>query len=253
MELAQLKQSVDGRRQVIWHDLECGRYEADLPLWRRLADEVDTGEEILEVGAGTGRVALDLAARGHRVTALDNDRLLLAALEERAEELPVRTVCADARDFELAPREFALCLVAMQTLQLLGGERGRGLFFRAARRHLRPGAKLACAVATGLESFDCVAEGLRPVPEIARVGSELYCSEAVRVSSSARHTRIERERIVAKPGGIRERERHAIDLDSIQPSALEREARAVGLEPIRLEEIPATSDYAASVALTFRA
>ena len=27
--------------EVIWHDLECGRYEQDLPLWLRLAAEVE--------------------------------------------------------------------------------------------------------------------------------------------------------------------------------------------------------------------
>ena len=53
---------------VIWHDVECGRYAADLPLWRGLADEASG--PVLDVGAGTGRVAIDLARRGHEVTAL---------------------------------------------------------------------------------------------------------------------------------------------------------------------------------------
>ena len=37
---------------MIWHDVECGRYDADLPLWRELAD--DAAEGVLDVGAGTG-------------------------------------------------------------------------------------------------------------------------------------------------------------------------------------------------------
>ena len=52
---------------VIWHDLECGGYVEDLTLWQSLADE--QGDPVLDVGAGTGRVALALARRGHRVTA----------------------------------------------------------------------------------------------------------------------------------------------------------------------------------------
>ncbi len=67
---------------VIWHDLECGGYVADLPLWRELARE--RGGPILDVGAGTGRVALDLARNGHEVTALDRDPELLDALRRRA-------------------------------------------------------------------------------------------------------------------------------------------------------------------------
>jgi 2-polyprenyl-3-methyl-5-hydroxy-6-metoxy-1,4-benzoquinol methylase len=56
---------------VMWHDVECGTYTADLPLWRRLARE--TGGRVLDIGAGTGRVALDLTRAGARVTALDLD------------------------------------------------------------------------------------------------------------------------------------------------------------------------------------
>ena len=44
---------------VVWHDVECGRYDADLPLWHELAAQADHG--VLDVGAGTGRVALKLA------------------------------------------------------------------------------------------------------------------------------------------------------------------------------------------------
>jgi len=57
-----------GSAAVIWHDVECGGYEGDLALWRELAA---AGGPILDLGCGTGRVALDLARRGHRVHGLD--------------------------------------------------------------------------------------------------------------------------------------------------------------------------------------
>ena len=63
---------------VIWHDLECGGYGAELPLWREPA--AAEGGPVLDVGAGTGRVALDLARRGVEVHALDLDRALDAAI-----------------------------------------------------------------------------------------------------------------------------------------------------------------------------
>ena len=82
---------------VIWHDVEHGSYDADLPLWRQLADA--TGGPILDLGAGTGRVSVDLAAQGHDVVALDSDPELLAELSER--EPSVSTVHADAREFSV--------------------------------------------------------------------------------------------------------------------------------------------------------
>ena len=63
---------------VTWHDVEHGSYDADLPLWRQLADA--TGGPVLDLGAGTGRVSVDLAAQGHDVVALDSDPELLAEL-----------------------------------------------------------------------------------------------------------------------------------------------------------------------------
>ena len=63
---------------VVWHDVECGGYDADISLWIALAK--DAPEGVLDVGAGTGRVALRLAQAGYTVTALDIDPELLAAL-----------------------------------------------------------------------------------------------------------------------------------------------------------------------------
>ncbi len=119
---------------ALWHDLECGAYGDDLPLWRALVAE--TGGPVLDVGAGTGRVTLDLAAHGVAVIALDVDAALLEALRHRTAGLSVETVVADARDFTLSHACSAV-LMPMQTLQLLGGPRGRAAFLRRALAHLQ--------------------------------------------------------------------------------------------------------------------
>src|SRR6185312_2049279 len=107
------------QRAVVWHDLECGGYRVDLPAWLELAERARG--PVLDVGAGTGRVSLALARAGHAVTAVDRDRALLDALDQRAAGLEIETFCADARTFDLPIREFALCVMPMQTIQLLGG------------------------------------------------------------------------------------------------------------------------------------
>src|SRR5439155_26878977 len=84
---------------AIWHDVECASYEADLPLWRELAARARG--PILDLGCGTGRVALDLAARGHDVTGLDCEPSFVQAMSARARErgVRVRAELGDARAF----------------------------------------------------------------------------------------------------------------------------------------------------------
>jgi SAM-dependent methyltransferase len=248
-------------RAVIWHDLECGSYTADLPLWRELAGAASTAS-VLDVGAGTGRVTLDLAARGHRVTALDLDPELLAALRGRAARAAgasVQTLCADARAFALA-RDFTLCLIPMQTIQLLGGAAGRLEFLARARKHLAPGGLLACAIATDIEPFDCAAGDLGPSPEIARVDGAIYLSRATRVQVARDSVRIERERSViaasersAASSTPPVHERDVVELDRVGVSQLQREGRRAGLSAVGVRAIAATEEHTGSVAVMFGA
>ncbi len=164
---------------AIWHDLECGTYAEDLPLWRSLA--ADNDGPILDVGAGTGRVTLDLARQGHRVTALDRDAELLAELEGRVAGMSVETVVADARGFEL-PQRFGLCLVPMQTIQLLGGPEGREAFLRCAKAHLRRGGLLAVALTSDLDPYEIADGGPRRCPTCASATAP--CTPASRPPSA---------------------------------------------------------------------
>ncbi|MEJ7714714.1 MAG: class I SAM-dependent methyltransferase [Thermoleophilaceae bacterium] len=135
-----------------WHDVECSSYDADLGLWRELA--AGRGGPILDLGAGTGRVALDLAARGHEVTAVDIDPELVAACDERARarSLPVTGVVGDARSLELdAPHPLAI--LPMQVAQLMGSDEGRRQMLRALLDVLSPGGLVAIALADPFEGI----------------------------------------------------------------------------------------------------
>jgi SAM-dependent methyltransferase len=249
--------------QVVWHDLECGAYRADLAAWRTLAQRA--GGAILDVGAGTGRVSLTLARDGYSVTAVDREQVLLDALRARSVELAVETICADARTLTLTRHDYALCLMPMQTIQLLGGSRGRTAFLRAARAHIQPGGLIACAILGELEPFDCSQSELGPAPEQAVIDDLLYSSRALRVAESRTSVVIERERRIThapssqvhagqrRSGAVLSRERDEIRLDRVSASTIEREARAVGLEPQPQLTIEATDEHVGSVVVVLGA
>lgn len=246
-------------RAVAWHDLECGAYGVDLPLWLSLAERLDG--PILDVGAGTGRVTLALARAGHSVTAVDREPALLDALGERAAGLAVRTVCADARSLALERRGYALCVMPMQTIQLLAGVEGRVAFLRGAREHVRPGGLVACAILGELEPFDCSDARIGPAAERARVGELEYVSRAIRVAESRRAVTIERERLILdrgpaarEQGRAREllRERDAIELDRVGVARIERDARTAGLRPEAALTISATDEHVGSTVVMLR-
>jgi SAM-dependent methyltransferase len=245
---------------VIWHDVECGAYVEDLPLWRSLADE--HGDPVLDIGAGTGRVALDLAGAGYRVTALDRDPELLAALAARASgrnpdmdgvssQAPVTTVVADAREFDLGER-FPLAIVPMQTVQLLGGPEGRAEFLACARRHLVPGGALAIALAEALDLYD-VTDGVpSPIPDIRELDGVVYSSLPVAVRADPDGFVLERLRETVSPAGERTVERDQIRLDRLTARELEREGRAAGFRRVQRARVRETSDYVGSEVVILR-
>jgi SAM-dependent methyltransferase len=229
-----------------WHDVECGRYEADLPLWQELAKESEHG--VLDIGAGTGRVALRLAYAGHDVTALDLEPELLHVLEDRAREagVTVATVAADACSFTLE-RQFDLILVPMQTLQLLPARPG---FFDSARRALRPGGRLAVAIVTQLETYD--GNPPLPAPDVGHIGDHTYISQPVSVQVGEHTAAIERIRQRVGPGEERVTTDDRIELSIVSPGTLAEEAAAAGLEADELRHIEETPEHVASEVVLFR-
>jgi SAM-dependent methyltransferase len=240
--------------EVVWHDLECGSYRADLRLWRELAERCAIGGDavrVLDVGAGAGRVSLDLARAGHLVMALDLDRDLLGALRERATDagMDIEAVCADARSFELNRRDFDLCLMPMQTVQLLGGADERVAFLRHARAHLRDGGLLAAAIVTAIEPFDCSAGDIGPSPEIASIDGCRYETRATRVLVLSERIVIERERRIDSSAC----QRDVIELDCVSASQLEREGLEAGFHPEKTRELAPTRDHVGGEVVILRA
>ena len=251
---------------VVWHDVECGSYGEDLSLWRSLA--ASHGDPVLDVGAGTGRVALDLARAGYRVTALDRDPDLIRALAERSatvrvgrnvqivdvsSQAPVTTVVADAREFDLGERRFPLVIVPMQTIQLLGGAQGRAGFLRCARRHLTAGGALAVAIAEVLDLYEVVDGQPAPLPDVREEDGFVYSSQPIAVRCDHRGFVLERRRETVSPAGDRTVEQDLIRLDRLTARGLEREAKAAGFTSAGRRSVPPTPEYSGSEVVILRA
>jgi SAM-dependent methyltransferase len=119
----------------------------DIDLYRALAAR--TGGPILELAAGSGRVAVPLAEDGYEVTAVDIDSAMLARLQGRLEEAAkvkprvrdrVHTVEADLIGLELpGGPQFGLVILALNSILLLDSREAQGAALETMARHLAPG------------------------------------------------------------------------------------------------------------------
>lgn len=101
-------------------------------------------QDILDAGCGYGRVAIPLAATGHRVLAVDLDPGLIADGRQRARgrRLPVRFAVGDVRDLPAAGARFDAVLCLWSTFQHLLTARDRAAALAEFHRVLRPGGLL---------------------------------------------------------------------------------------------------------------
>ena len=234
---------------VLWHDLECGSYREDMALWHTLAGAA--GGPVLDIGAGTGRVSLDLAVHGVPIVALDAEAPLLATLDRRAAGLPVETVVADARGFALG-RRFPLILVPMQTLQLLGGASGRAAFLRSALDHLEPGGLLAAAVADAVDCFGPEHE-LPPPPDACEIDGVRYASQLVGVEDEGERAAIHRRREIIGPAEHYAADDVVVRLDRVSAGEIAAEARGLGFAKTGQLFVRETEEYLGSTVVVLRA
>ena len=210
---------------VIWHDAENGAYSGDLALWEELAAEA--GGPVLDIGCGTGRVALHLARRGHVTIGLDLEPELIAALADRAEGLPLRAIAADARRFDLRD-EVALALAPMQLAQLLADGAERVECLECVASQLRPGGRIALSIVEWLPE---AAEGPPPLPDVREVDGWVYSSLPLDAVDIGEEIVIQRLRQTVSPTGDLSEERNEIRIRTLTADELEAEGAEAGLVP----------------------
>jgi SAM-dependent methyltransferase len=126
-----------------FYDLDLADEQADVDMYLAFADSVDG--PILELMAGSGRIAVPLAEAGHRVTAVDRDAAMLERARTRWESVKGRAeetgsldlLEADVLDLALDGR-FDLVIVALNSMLLLDGRGAHERLFRTIAQHLAP-------------------------------------------------------------------------------------------------------------------
>ncbi len=235
--------------EAIWHDVECGAYAADLPAWVEIASE--GAGPALELGAGTGRVALHLARAGLEVVALESVPALLDQLADRARRqgLELEPVLGDARrldGIEQLDRRYGAILAPMQFLHLIDDRAERRALLESAARRLASGGVVAAAVLDDDPVLLSAGDGSALLPDVRELDGWVYSSQPLQVAATATGIEIRRLRQTVSPTGDLSEEPHSVHLDGFGAAELEAEAEAAGLRRRRRIEIPATDDHVGS-------
>lgn len=131
------------------YDFSYGDFDDDVDLYTNLGNAVDG--PVLELGVGTGRVAIPLAQRGFEMVGIDRSESMLsrAAKNLAGAEIvgggSLKLAPADMTAFDLE-RQFGMVLVAANTFQHLLTTEDQSACLACVVNHLRPGGIFAFSV-----------------------------------------------------------------------------------------------------------
>lgn len=170
------------------YDLDLSEDPGDLDLYLALADRANG--PVLELAAGTGRLAVPIAEAGHVVTAIDIDDAMLARARDRAAAAGLGPGAIEIDQADLlelpAPAEprHAFAFIALNSIMLLANRDRQRAALRVLAAHLRPGGIVAVDAwlpdADDLARFDgrIFHEWVRPDPTtnalVTKTGSAVH-------------------------------------------------------------------------------
>lgn len=219
------------------YDLDLVADPGDLDLYLALARRSDG--PILELAAGTGRLAVPLAVADHRVTGVDVDPAMLERARIRAAAAGVpagrlELVEADARSVRLDDAgTFRLAFIALNSILLLPTRADQAQVVRTMAAHLAPGGTAVIDAwlpdADDLARFDgrVMLEYVRDDPETGRSVTKT----AAAVHDAATQTVVLAVTYdAAAPGGPVTRWQRRDRLRLVTADELDAFAEAAGLE-----------------------
>ena len=98
---------------------------------------------LLEMGMGTGRLAVPLAERGLQVDGIEASTAMITQFRDQRDNPPGIVVFhADLADFDLPRKDYAVAVCAVSTMFKLPGPVDQASCLASVSRHLRPGGRL---------------------------------------------------------------------------------------------------------------
>ncbi len=133
----------------VLYDFEYGDETEDIEWYLSQVAQHAPGGPILELGAGTGRIALPLAEAGHEILALDRMSEMLDHLVEKSDALPVAArsnlepILGDMTELPLEDESVQMVIAPFNALMHLYDWRQLHRCFQEAFRVLEPGGTFA--------------------------------------------------------------------------------------------------------------
>lgn len=129
---------------AVYDDVHEGMVDTDATV-AGLAELVRPAAAVLEYAAGTGRLAIPLAERGHDVVAVEISEPMLEQLRAKPGADRVTAVLGDMTTVALG-RTFDLAFLAFNSILALGTQEDQVRLFANAAEHLHPGGRFALEV-----------------------------------------------------------------------------------------------------------
>jgi SAM-dependent methyltransferase len=149
------------------YDLDCGGFTADLAMYESFARRCEL--PVLEIGVGTGRVALHLAHAGFAVWGIDSSQAMLDRAQSKSDESlseRLHLTRADMRDLDLG-RQFDLVICPGNSFPHLLTTEDQLQCLASVRRHLAEGGLFVVALRS-LTAIDWSAASVPAVLEWVR-------------------------------------------------------------------------------------
>ena len=183
----------------------------DVPFWTRLAAAANG--PVLELGCGTGRIALPIGRAGTPVVGIDLSARMLGRARTRVRRARLRRrvhlVRGDIRHLPFPDRHFALVMAPYGILQSLVGDADLRATLAAVAAALRPGGRLVLELVADLPAWHEYSNQTRLRGWRAGGRSHVTLIESVRQDRRRGLTIFDEEFIVG--AGTRER-RHRFSL-----------------------------------------